>query len=490
VSIRNKLIIAVVLALLLAAGGITATLVTRATVSDANKRSNLAREIVTQLLKLNVLRASYELYRSDQVRAQWENEQKKLVALLGQVSSLYPRNDSTIKHLQADNDNRRRLFEDLVASYQSEAQGKVSSQVATGVETRLIGSLLVLAQATIVDANVLSERSQSDLSHAQNLSTSLSIVFVVLLGLVVVLMAFLVGGTVLTSLGKLKAGADAVAAGYLETRIDLKRYDEMGAVAASFNRMSEELELHRDRLEDLVENRTRELKRANEELDAYAHAVSHDLKSPLAAATLANALLRDSAKDASDEELRVEVVESVEAMGHSLEIAHRMVTGLLKVAEAGQIPHLLTDVSISGIVVDVLGEHKATIEKAGTRLEIDEDLGTIKADHTQMYQVFSNVIGNCLRHNESPRPVLKVNYFGTEDDSHRYKVCDNGAGFPEGDIDKIFRPFFKGARTSDTGIGLSIVDKVIRAYGGWIKATNDGGACFEFAIPDWESDQD
>jgi len=53
----------------------------------------------------------------------------------------------------------------------------------------------------------------------------------------------------------------------------------------------------------------------------------------------------------------------------------------------------------------------------------------------------------------------------------------------EGEMEDIFLPFHKGAGSTGTGIGLSIVDKVVRRYGGEVRAYNDGGACFEFTLP-------
>jgi signal transduction histidine kinase len=66
----------------------------------------------------------------------------------------------------------------------------------------------------------------------------------------------------------------------------------------------------------------------------------------------------------------------------------------------------------------------------------------------------------------------------------RYLVRDNGPGIPEEDTEKIFLPFHKGEGSGDSGIGLSIVDKVVRLYGGQISACNDGGACLEFTLPE------
>jgi signal transduction histidine kinase len=482
-------------AVLLAVGGIASALVTRAGVTRAGHRNNLVHQVVTDLLALNVLRADYQLFKSDRARVQWEAEQKRLAALLVRVHALYPMSDATIKRLQDANAARLRLFEALVANYQGEVAGKVSPQVRAQTEARLVGQLLVLAQSTIDDADTLAAESQAELTSAQNLSAWLTIIFIVLLGVVVLLLSLLVGTSVLSALKKLEQGAGAVATGDLGYRIVLDRDDEMGRVATAFNHMTGELELstdelerHRDRLEQLVANRTEELERANEELDAYARAVSHDLRGPLAAATLANDVLKDAVRNENEVGLRDDVSEFTESIERNLARAHEMVTGLLKVAEAGQKPADVSLVSISEIVEEFIAERKATIEEAGARLEIDDDLGQVLADRTQMYQVFANLISNTLRHNDSDQPITTIKSLGDEEGFHRFTVCDNGSGIKEEDLEKIFRPFFKDSRTSDTGIGLSIVDKIVRAYGGWITAYNDNGACFEFAIRDWSND--
>lgn len=494
-TIRTRLIIAMVLALLLAAGGITSALVTRGNVSRSSLRNSLARHVVSDLLALNILRADYQLNRSEQTRVQWEKQQKGLSALLDRVRTLYPKNDQVVARLWAANAQRLNLFEELVANFHAMSAGAVSPTGGSDAETTIVGKLLVLAQSTKDESDALAAQSQAELTNAQNLSAILTIVFIALLGLVVLLMTLLVSRTVLYPLRELEQGADAVAGGDLDYRIDIERDDEMGRAADAFDDMTaslavstEELERHRDSLEELVENRTEELQRANDELDAYAHAVSHDLRTPLAAATLANAMLKDVAQEGDVDALRQEVTENAASIERNLARAHELVTGLLKVAEAGQKPVKVTAVQISGLVSELLEERKASTAAAGVTLEIDDDLGTILADRTQIYQVFANLINNSIRHNDSPEPVTLVSYLGEEGGFHRYKVCDNGSGIPDEDLGKLFRPFFRGSRTSDTGIGLSIVDKIVRAYGGWIKVYNDNGVCFEFAIPDWNND--
>ena len=68
---------------------------------------------------------------------------------------------------------------------------------------------------------------------------------------------------------------------------------------------------------------------------------------------------------------------------------------------------------------------------------------------------------------------------------HSYLVCDNGSGIPPEDLERIFDPFFKGER-GGTGIGLAIVERIVKTYGGEIRAYNRDGPCFEFTLYDLE----
>ncbi len=172
-------------------------------------------------------------------------------------------------------------------------------------------------------------------------------------------------------------------------------------------------------------------------------------------------------------------------MGLALETARELVMSLLELAEAGQRPVRLTEVSVSEVVKELLDQFRSLGEERSTRFEIDDDLGVIRGDRTQVFQIFANLISNSIRHNDNADPVTMVRNLGEEEGVHRYLVRDNGSGFREEDLDNIFKPLFKGAKTSDIGLGLSIVDKIIGAYGGRIRAYNDTGACFEFEIPDW-----
>ncbi|MHB8894395.1 MAG: sensor histidine kinase [Candidatus Geothermincolia bacterium] len=109
----------------------------------------------------------------------------------------------------------------------------------------------------------------------------------------------------------------------------------------------------------------------------------------------------------------------------------------------------------------------------------------MKANPTQIYQLFRNLISNAIRHNDGNDPFIEIKYLGLDKESrHEYQVKDNGPGIPETDLKKVFLPFIKGT-SGDAGIGLATVEKIVKAYGGTIEVTNDGGACFTFTIADF-----
>lgn len=238
-------------------------------------------------------------------------------------------------------------------------------------------------------------------------------------------------------------------------------------------------------MQDITERRRIEqaLERANRELDAYAAAVSHDLRNPIAVTASAvgtlEAILQRCHEPGTEEKVR-EVVEIVKS---SSAAAETLVEGLLALARAGQKPQKVELVEVGEILGRVLTERREEIRRRRFRLSLDEDLGRLYADPVHIYQLFSNLIGNSLRYNEGPTPEIWVEYLGEHDGEHAYRIRDNGPGIPEDLLPRLFEPFSKGSR-GDTGIGLAIAKKVVEAYSGEIEAFNDAGAVFRFTLRD------
>lgn len=167
-----------------------------------------------------------------------------------------------------------------------------------------------------------------------------------------------------------------------------------------------------------------------------------------------------------------------------------LIDDLLALAEAGQRPDRLEDVNIGEVTERVLQEDAGEIEDKGMMVEVEGPMGNLVGSPTHFYQVFSNLIGNSIKHGNGDMPTVTISRLADRGDgANRYLVRDNGAGIPPEDLDSIFAPFFKGDEGGNC-IGLATVQKIVNLYGGAIKAYNNGGACFEFTLGDYKAEQD
>jgi PAS domain S-box-containing protein len=233
----------------------------------------------------------------------------------------------------------------------------------------------------------------------------------------------------------------------------------------------------RKRMED-------ELQQINVELEGYAHTVSHDLKSPLSVIAVAHETIADFLKRPMNEVVYEDIDELMWIIGSNLSKSILLIEDLLALAEAGREPGELARVRVSEVLAWVLQEREADVRERGITVTADADLGEVTADLVHMYELFANLVGNAINHNEGRGLVVQVSHLGEDDEGgHRYLFRDNGKGIPPQILDKVFKPFVKSDK-GGTGIGLAIVQRIIETYDGSIRAYNDRGACFEFLIRD------
>ena len=235
---------------------------------------------------------------------------------------------------------------------------------------------------------------------------------------------------------------------------------------------------------DVTERRhaERELQRLNSELEGYAYAVSHDLKTPLTSIKLAgDTLARTWEKRAEVEDIDAEIRRISEVIAICASQAEQLIGDLLSLAVAGQEPEEVSEVEVADVVRRVLEDRDGLVKERNAEVRVEGDLGTVTANPTHIYQLFGNLIDNAIRHNDKPRPLVEISYLGELASGHAYDVKDNGPGIPPDDAERVFLPFFKG-ESGYTGIGLAIVDKIARLYGGSVRVRGGNGSCFELRI--------
>ena len=489
---RLELIIAATVVILIVIGAGISIGALAATASKATRQNSLAQQVAEQNSELTALRTQYLLTHEENTVQQWTAIYESLTAKLDQLIPASKAEKDVLAALKRNNLLRKSLFDQIVATYGVSVSGKTSVAEAQQKERQLVATLLGVAESVNRDAATyeILTRNRSITTQHTDLNVTLVLVGVIVFGVGFILLW--VGRRVLGSVTQLKAGTEAVAGGDLDYRMDIRQRDEFGDLARDFNAMTGQLKEYRDGLERKVADRTAELAHANRELallnlelEGYARTVSHDLRGPLSNIGVSVQLLAEASGQPDVEALRSEAIETSSLIDRSLKRSYALIDDLLALARASQMPAEIEDVEVTDLVSEILAEQRPEMEKRGIKLEVDADLGRVRAGRTHMYQLFSNIIANGVRHNDAAEPLLRIQHMqdGSED-VHCYSICDNGTGIPPEDLENVFIPFFKSGTGADTGIGLAIAQKVITVYCGEIRVYNDDGACFEFWLRD------
>jgi signal transduction histidine kinase len=245
-----------------------------------------------------------------------------------------------------------------------------------------------------------------------------------------------------------------------------------------------QLRIEKKKLEDNVRQRTEELKIANRELEAFSYSVSHDLRSPLRAVSVfSQALLAEHAASLNDEGKRL--LQNVSAGAAHMD---RLITDLLRLSQLNRQPLHKSPVRFGELARKVIDG--MTLERADRDIEfVIADFPTWQVDGGLIQQVFANLISNAIKFTrERAKARVEIGYRmdGTT------LVCfvkDNGVGFNMKYMNKLFGVFQRlhsADQFEGTGVGLSIVRRIIERHGGkvWVDGEQDHGATFYFSLPD------
>ncbi len=253
------------------------------------------------------------------------------------------------------------------------------------------------------------------------------------------------------------------------------RYDESGKVNGSIGvhldiTKQKELELQKQTL-------VNELEESNIGLQEYAHIVSHDLKSPLRSVSALAAWLYEDYKDKLDESGKY----NLKMMLEKVEGMDKLITGILKYSTVNSDTLDNKEVDVNTIIQSIseiifIPEH--------VKIKIVGTLPTILADKTKIHQLFQNFLSNAVVNIDKKVGVVEI--ASTETPTHwQFSIKDNGVGIPKEYHEKIFKIFQSiGNNERSTGIGLSIVKKIIDRYKGsiWLESEIGVGTTFFFTI--------
>ena len=230
---------------------------------------------------------------------------------------------------------------------------------------------------------------------------------------------------------------------------------------------------------------TAQLERSNRELQDFAYVASHDLQEPLRKIVVFGERLKENC----GETLGAEPRDYLDRMQKAAMRMQTLISDLLAFSRVTSKARPFAPVNLEKVAHEVLGDLEARIEQVQGRVEIGA-LPVIDAEELQMRQVLQNLIGNALKfHRPETPPVVTVAARKFFDDFGRelceLTVCDNGIGFEEKYLDRIFNVFQRlhsRAEFEGNGMGLAIVKKIALHHGGDVTAKSQPGAGTTFIL--------
>ncbi len=240
-------------------------------------------------------------------------------------------------------------------------------------------------------------------------------------------------------------------------------------------------------LENRVKDRTAELENANHELESFSYSISHDLRAPLRSIHGFSQIIIEE----YSENLDPEVIHYFELIRKNATMMGNLVDDLLNFSRLGRQALNKITVDAGSLVEDVIASLQAEIDERKIKVTISE-LPECEADPTLLRQVFVNLISNSIKFSSKQQdPAIEIGFETQviEDGlSHSYFfVKDNGVGFDMKFYDKLFGVFQRLHRAEDyegTGVGLAIVDRIVKKHGGniWAESKVGEGTTFYFTL--------
>lgn len=285
---------------------------------------------------------------------------------------------------------------------------------------------------------------------------------------------------------------------------------EVEKLETTHKRAEEELRKHREHLEEVVEERTAELEKTNEqlkkeitdrkkaeerlkqtitelersnkELEQFAYMASHDLQEPLRMVTSYVQLLEQRYKDKLDSDANEFIAYAVDGAGRM----QSMINDLLDYSRVGTTGNTFEKTDFASALSQAIINLHGAIEESGAVIT-KKNLPTIKADESQFIQLFQNLIDNATKFRGKEPPRIHVTSRKKKKE-WLFSVQDNGIGIDSQYAERIFVIFQRlhnREKYSGTGIGLAICKRIAERHGGriWVESEPEKGSTFFFTIP-------
>jgi PAS domain S-box-containing protein len=212
------------------------------------------------------------------------------------------------------------------------------------------------------------------------------------------------------------------------------------------------------------------LEKRNQELDQFAYFISHDLKAPLRAIANLSQWLEEDLSDKLTEDTK----RQMDLLRSRVYRMENLINGLLQYSRAGRVKTELQTVSVETLLSEVID---SLAPPPDFTIEIGPGMPVMKTSRILLEQVFANLIGNAIKHHNRPPGFVKVSV-RESGEFYDFSVADNGPGIAPQYHDKvfvIFQTLLPRDQRENTGIGLSLVKKIVESEGGTVRLESQEG---------------
>jgi len=364
--------------------------------------------------------------------------------------------------------------EPLIAMVRNDSLNSVD-----GIENQI--DSLVLGEKTVMDSIRLAfkefnayeykirEERQQSLSESIDTTRQVSTVLTILSVLLGLSWAYYITRLITGRIIKMVTLAEQISRGDYKTQLIDTSGDELSQLSHSLNRMS-----------GTIDETFTELDRKNKELDQFAYVVSHDLKAPLRGIEAASRWVEEDMAD----KLPANVQEYLAMMRVRVHRMENLINGILALARIDRSHQIAENVDVNQLLCEV---KDLLAPPRHFTIDVQQPLPVIHAVRIQLEQVFCNLLSNAIKYHDKEKGLITIRHHETEN-FHVFSVSDDGPGIDPAYHERIF-VIFQTLQERDalesTGVGLTIVKKIIERQGGavWLTSQPGQGATFTFTWP-------
>jgi two-component system NtrC family sensor kinase len=340
----------------------------------------------------------------------------------------------------------------------------------------------------VLDTNLSLAQTEASLAESNQAMLSYTLLGAVLISLLTGLLVWRLAGV---PLQMLQRGTERLASGDLGYQISIHSQDEIGDLAASFNQMSGELAEAHNTLETRVQQKTRELTVAHQQMlqterlasiGKLAAVVAHEINNPLSGILVYAKLLHKWIDRGADPARQPEMRESLQVMESEILRCSAIVHNMLTFARATPMNLGWSD---ANAVLDRcvrLVQHKLDLAGVQLHLELEPELAAVWCDPGQLEQLLLALVINAIEAMPRGGSLWLRSRSLPESREVELQVQDDGAGIPPEILPRMFEPFQTTKESGGVGLGLAVARQIVERHHGRIEVVSEPGHGAKFVI--------